>query len=563
MLDRSKWWDVNMTDSELESVLSCELFKQIKQGGFSSNRSFEEIVCEHTRIRHFRASELILRAGDYGNSAYLILSGTVDVIFPNQSTEEIFGRPTPQRTNWFKELSKLWKNPVYPEVRSNIKDALSNFDIKTGDGDRHQVFVRNYEKIANEIGESIVMRSTGDIFGETAALSRSPRTAHVVAATDCVLVEIRWQGLHTFRKFNDQFRQKIDVLYRKNSLDYLRLIPIFSMLDKQEQDYVIENSLFETYGDFAWQDDYKKAVEQDTSDLLKSEVLIVSEGDYADGLLFIRSGIARVSNQFNHGHRVIKYLNTGDVFGLDVIINNWKNKQTNPLLTSLHAVGYTDILRVPSLIIEEYVLPKMSSEEVEKEIASFKSQVKQSATEANDLRQSDGILEFLSDYRYINGSSTMLIDLDRCVRCDDCVNACSVGHYNNPKFIRHGRQYDHYMIANACMHCHDPVCMIGCPTGAIHREQKGQIVITDEICIGCSTCANSCPYDNIQMIAARDTDGGFLKDEITEKQVLKASKCDLCYDQLTGPACVNACPHDALKRIDILSLSSLIDDVNQ
>ena len=47
----------------------------------------------------------------------------------------------------------------------------------------------------------------------------------------------------------------------------------------------------------------------------------------------------------------------------------------------------------------------------------------------------------------------------RCVR-----RSVRRGHNNNPRFVRHGRTFDHFMIANACMHCMDPVCMIGCPT---------------------------------------------------------------------------------------------------
>ena len=49
--------------------------------------------------------------------------------------------------------------------------------------------------------------------------------------------------------------------------------------------------------------------------------------------------------------------------------------------------------------------------------------------------------------------------------------------------------------------CTDPVCMIGCPTGAIHRNvEEGVVVINDDTCIGCGTCANSCPYDNIRLV---------------------------------------------------------------
>ena len=154
----------------------------------------------------------------------------------------------------------------------------------------------------------------------------------------------------------------------------------------------------------------------------------------------------------------------------------------------------------------------------------------------------------------------MLIDLDNCVRCDECVVACSNAHNNNPRFNRHGPRYDHFMVANACMHCADPVCMIGCPTGAIHRASaEGQVVINDESCIGCATCPNSCPYDNIRMVDVRDPNGTFIQDSANGSRIPKATKCDLCIDQVGGPACARACPHNALTRADLSDLKSLAD----
>jgi len=159
--------------------------------------------------------------------------------------------------------------------------------------------------------------------------------------------------------------------------------------------------------------------------------------------------------------------------------------------------------------------------------------------------------------RFINGTAAMVIDLDRCTRCDDCVRACAAAHENNPKFVRHGQKHDHYMVANACMHCADPVCMIGCPTGAIGREPtSGQVIINDNTCIGCATCANSCPYNNIRMVEIRNDKGGFILDK-NNAPIVKASKCDLCVDQLGGPACERACPHDAMKRVDMRDTNKL------
>ena len=118
------------------------------------------------------------------------------------------------------------------------------------------------------------------------------------------------------------------------------------------------------------------------------------------------------------------------------------------------------------------------------------------------------LLDFLADHRFLNGTQTMLINLDRCTRCDDCVRACAATHDNNPRFIRQGPKHDNLMVANACMHCVDPVCMIGCPTGAIARDaETGTVRINDRTCIGCSTCANSCPYEAIRMVEIREPGG--------------------------------------------------------
>ena len=157
----------------------------------------------------------------------------------------------------------------------------------------------------------------------------------------------------------------------------------------------------------------------------------------------------------------------------------------------------------------------------------------------------------------MNGTQTMLINLDRCTGCDDCVTACATNHDNNPRFIRHGDVHNNFMVANACMHCHDPVCLIGCPTGAIHRHSDlGQIIINDQTCIGCMTCANSCPYNNIRMVNVRSESGEVVLDE-QYAPILKATKCDLCLEQAVSPACEYACPHNALKRVDIHNIEKL------
>ena len=244
----------------------------------------------------------------------------------------------------------------------------------------------------------------------------------------------------------------------------------------------------------------------------------------------------------------MSYLGAGQVYGLETIAQSWRAGVPEPLPSTLRAVGYVDVLRVPSAVMERRVLPTLPPEALP---AMEPSPGAQGGVEVE-------MIEFLVEERFINGREAMLIDLDRCTRCDDCVRACESTHDGNPRFVRQGPSLGSVMVAQACMHCADPVCMIGCPTGAIHRDGiGGQVVINDVTCIGCGTCAQSCPYDNIQLVRIRDDEGHLALDRETRAPIVKAAKCDLCRDQLGGPACVRACPHDALARLDLTRLDEL------
>jgi Fe-S-cluster-containing hydrogenase component 2 len=59
------------------------------------------------------------------------------------------------------------------------------------------------------------------------------------------------------------------------------------------------------------------------------------------------------------------------------------------------------------------------------------------------------------------------------------------------------------------------------------------------------------------MVEIRDGGGRFILDEASQTPILKATKCDLCVDQLGGPACVRACPHDAMIRADMRNVDQL------
>jgi Fe-S-cluster-containing dehydrogenase component/CRP-like cAMP-binding protein len=379
----------------------------------------------------------------------------------------------------------------------------------------------------------------GELFGELAALGRTPRTATIFAETDAALLEIRWQGLREIRRFDDGFRRVVDQRYRQNALQvHLHETELFSNLDEEVLGKVADATLFETYGAFDWHVSFQQLQSSGLGGG-EHEPVIARQEEYADGLLMIRAGFVRVAIEYGSGQRTLTYLRAGDSFGLGELYTAWKSGESVNFGASLTALGYVDVLRVPSQVLEEFVFPKIASPPVE-----------MADTGARALAE-DALLEWAVEERFINATKSLLIDLNRCVRCDDCVRACASTHGGNPRFIRHGKIFDHWMIANACMHCADPVCMIGCPTGAIHRrEVGGTVVINDETCIGCAICATSCPYNNIRMVEIRSRSGVVLVDTDSNRPVLKATKCDLCYSSPGGPACVRACPHEALSRVD-------------
>ena len=134
-------------------------------------------------------------------------------------------------------------------------------------------------------------------------------------------------------------------------------------------------------------------------------------------------------------------------------------------------------------------------------------------------------------------------DMTKCIGCHCCEVACNEQN-NNPAGISwrrvgeiEGGSYPHTQrsyLSMGCNHCLEPACLTGCPVDAYTKNPANGLVLhSADACIGCQYCIWNCPYGVPQYNPERGVVG----------------KCDMCHGRLAegrDPACVNACPEEAI-----------------
>ncbi len=194
---------------------------------------------------------------------------------------------------------------------------------------------------------------------------------------------------------------------------------------------------------------------------------------------------------------------------------------------------------------------------------------------------------------------TTLIDITNCIGCRACQVACKQWNENageetellptlgfqNPATLS-SKTYtlisfhemenpqspgglDSAFVMRRCFHCLEPGCVSACPTTALYRQPDGPVSYDVDKCIGCRYCMLACPWD----VPTAEWD----------KLAPKIDKCTHCADRtdqpvpiafngkplsedegksfverIATPACVKACPADALRygsRDEMLALA--------
>lgn len=135
-------------------------------------------------------------------------------------------------------------------------------------------------------------------------------------------------------------------------------------------------------------------------------------------------------------------------------------------------------------------------------------------------------------------------DMTKCIGCRSCEIACNEQN-GNPAAIKwrrvgelEGGVYPNTRrtyLSMGCNHCLSADCLKGCPVNAYTKDPVTGIVLhSAEACIGCQYCVWNCPYSVPQFNPERGVVG----------------KCDMCRGRLSEdrePACVNACPENAIQ----------------
>src|SRR4051812_33396564 len=82
-ITRPQRWDVpfgRMTDQDVDRLLAIEPFRSIDATAFPLTLPLRGILMGDARIGRYQAGDIVVREGDYGNSAFLVLSGSVRVM---------------------------------------------------------------------------------------------------------------------------------------------------------------------------------------------------------------------------------------------------------------------------------------------------------------------------------------------------------------------------------------------------------------------------------------------------------------------------------------------------
>jgi len=438
------------------------------------------------------------------------------------------------------------------------------------------VYVRDEGVIQKKISQL----QPGTCFGEMAVLAGIERNATVRVPTgdQAIVLEISRPALRLLRKL-PKFGQILDETYRAHGFgrvleDLIRFDS--NALSPGVLEQLRQKAQYMVYG--------------------KHHVLC-QEGTPIDRVILIKSGwvrrsrgipIAAVSSGAVGGMDKtigVDFFGAGNCLGIDGLMrpDKWKYSASLMARTEVLELPLTTLTTDPNL--RDLLVTAFSG------FSNADNALPPTIELVPDVRSLTASEQEIST-GIVDGANLLVMDMDLCVRCGNCSLACHKVH-GQSRLLRRGIQIkrpvmigvakmQHALIPQVCMHCKDPECLTGCPTGAIFRDPQGHIDINPQTCIGCFDCATQCPYDAISMIPKTDapveaslftklskvfglSPQPVIVPEAGEDVV--AIKCNLCEQTPLNPArarrkaysCEENCPTGALVRVNPLEYFAEIE----
>lgn len=500
-----------------EELMSHDLFNSLPYKWLQWNQA--SIV-----KRQLKTGEVLCYSGDYGSTAFIINSGEFGIFDPKQPAKIKNDADANGATRSTGILSQLLR-PIRGRASSKPQPPAPR---------------------TPPVGEPKFRVTPHDlIIGEMTCMNFQPRSATVVAQTDCEVFEIRRNVLFMLQR-NAGSREALNKRYRERTLiNQINQLDLFSVLSAEERQASIE--YLRNRVKLSW---------------VEPGQVIYSEGQTADDIFLLRLGHVKVTQSTAGADRVLTYIRpetSKSFFGEIGVLTQVNQKYglgmpdifNGRRSASCSALDHVELVRIPKQdffhLIETHESLRNRFIELAKE--RLQADVTKKFQEVSTPKT-----EFLNQGLF-NAQKLLVLDLDSCTRCDECVKACADTHDGVTRLVREGLRFDKYLVASACRSCTDPYCMVGCPVDSIHREGSLEIKIEDH-CIGCGLCAKNCPYGNINMAEFDERGNPYKPGVRTAKIVNKATTCDLCSSvgvDASNPqdevSCVYACPHAAALRM--------------
>jgi Fe-S-cluster-containing dehydrogenase component/CRP-like cAMP-binding protein len=438
----------------------------------------------------------------------------------------------------------------------------------TVDG-RLDVFVRDPENGRNK---KVAELPPGISFGEMSILAGVPRNAtiSVPEGERARVLEVDRPALRLLRKL-PKFGEMLDANYRKHGLSR-------TLIDVQQAaDSEFDQSLAAKLGKSARFTVYAK------------HHVLFREGDLVDRVIFVKNGWVRRVRGLGYaaarGDLLVEgltedvgvdFLGAGNCLGLEGVERDARWEYTAVVLQRTEVLEVAmPPLRADATLKETLVRTFSRFSQADDDVR-VSAKLNKEVVRATEREIATGV---------VDGTNLLVMDMDKCVRCGNCSMACQQVH-GQSRLLRRGIHIERVknfggvsseqlLVPSVCMHCQDPECLTGCPTGAIGRFENGQIDIDPKTCIGCGDCATQCPYNAITMIPRKPAEskpptlrqalGSWLTlapqtppQPVTDTDNLLATKCNLCHGTGLNPpgvareafSCEENCPTGALVRVN-------------